>query len=232
MNGLAPHTGKIFEKISTLECIKEYILMGGTALALQLNHRQSEDLDFCRWHKTKNERLEVDWYAIQQQLLLVGETKIGLLESTQCDYLVDGVRVTFLADNKFKQPTGLQKIHYLNNIYLADVESIAVMKLEVITRRNLFRDYYDIYSILKSGISLNNILSKTGRYTFHNLRTRDMLSKLLNAQKPPLDAHFTALSPAYDISFDEIKQFFVEKSKEFIAIGSTSTSSQTPTDYL
>jgi hypothetical protein len=34
------------------------MLMGGTALALQLKHRQSEDLDFCRWHKIKNERLE------------------------------------------------------------------------------------------------------------------------------------------------------------------------------
>ena len=60
MNGLAPHTEKIFKEISLLECVKNYMLMGGTALSLQLNHRHSEDLDFCRWHKTKNERLEVD----------------------------------------------------------------------------------------------------------------------------------------------------------------------------
>jgi len=216
MNGLAPHTEKIFEKLSHLECVKDYILMGGTALALQLKHRQSEDLDFCRWHTKKNERLEVNWYAIQQELLTLGDTKVALVENTQCDLLVEGVRVTFLADNKFKQPENLQKIHYINNIYLADVESIAIMKMEVMTHRNVFRDYYDMYSILKSGINIGNILSKTGKYTFHNLRTRDMLSLLLNAKKPPVDVNFAALSPVYDISFDEIKHFFVEKAKNLM----------------
>ena len=216
MNGLTPYTEKIFEKLSLLECVKDYLLMGGTALALQLNHRQSEDLDFCRWHKTKNERLEVDWHRIQPQLSTIGDTKIVLLENTQCDFLVEGVRITFLADNTFKQPEGLRKIHCLNNIYLADIESIAVMKMEVMTHRNVFRDYYDMYSILKSGVSLSDILAKTGKYTFHNLRTRDMLSLLFNAHKPPVDVHFNALSPVYNLSFDEMKQFFVEKAKEFV----------------
>ena len=55
--GLAPHTGKIFEGISKLECIKPFVLVGGTALSLQLHTRQSEDLDFMRW---KNGKLE-DW---------------------------------------------------------------------------------------------------------------------------------------------------------------------------
>jgi predicted nucleotidyltransferase component of viral defense system len=216
MNGLSKHTEKIFERISLLECIKDYILIGGTALALQLNHRQSEDLDFCRWHKTKNERLEVDWYHIQQQLSTVGDTKITLLENTQCDFLVEGVRITFLTDNKFKQPVGLQKIHCLNNIYFVDIESIAVMKMEVMTHRNVFRDYYDMYSILKSGVDLRDILIKTGKYISHNLRTKDMLSLLLNAQKPPFDANFTTMSPIYNISFDEMKHFFIEKAKEFV----------------
>jgi len=216
MNGLAPHTKKVFEKISFLECVKEYMLIGGTALALQLNHRQSEDLDFCRWHKTKNERLEVDWFNIQQQLSTVGETKITLLENTQCDFLVEKVRVTFFVDNKFKQPTGLQKIHCLNNVYLADIESIAVMKMEVITHRNVFRDYYDMYSILKSGVNLKDILLKTGKYTSHNLRSKDILSLLINAQKPPFDAAFTTMSPIYNISFDEMKHFFIEKAKDLV----------------
>jgi predicted nucleotidyltransferase component of viral defense system len=216
MNGLTEHTEKIFEKISLLECVNEYMLMGGTALALQLKHRQSEDLDFCRWHKTKNEPLDVDWYNIQQQLLSIGSTQISLLAKTQCDFLVDGVRITFLSDNKFKQPEGLRKIHCLNNIYLVDIESIAVMKLEVMAHRNVFRDYYDLYAILKSGVDFSDILSKTRKYTFHNLRTKDILSLLLNAQQP-LDHNFNALSPIYNISFDEMKQFFIEKANEFIA---------------
>ena len=216
MNGLAPHTEKIFKGISLLECVNDYILMGGTALALQLKHRLSEDLDFCRWHKTKKQQLKVDWQTIQQQLATIGETKIVMLDATQCDFLVDGVRITFLDDNKFKEPKGLQKIDYLNNIYIADIETIAVMKLEVMTHRNQFRDYYDLYSILKNDIPLSDIFAKTGAYTFHNLRTRDMLAVILNPQKPPVDANFSAMSPIYDISFEEIKQFLIEKAKEFV----------------
>ena len=216
MNGLTPLTEKIFEQISLLECVKDYILMGGTALALQLKHRLSEDLDFCCWHKTKNERLKVKWHIIQQQLSTIGETKIVLLDHTQCDFLINNVRVTFFVDNKFKQPIELNKIHFLNNIYLADIESIAVMKMEVMTRRTLYRDYYDMYSILKTGVSLGNILAKTGKYTFYNLRTRDMLAVLLNAQKPPLDKSFKAMMPIYKISFEEMKQFFIETAKEFV----------------
>ena len=43
MNGLAPYTAEVFEELSTLTCVKDYCLIGGTALALQLNHRLSED---------------------------------------------------------------------------------------------------------------------------------------------------------------------------------------------
>ena len=51
---LAPHTGKIFKSISKLECIKNYTLVGGTALSLQIETRQSEDLDFMKWLTKRN----------------------------------------------------------------------------------------------------------------------------------------------------------------------------------
>ena len=46
MNGLAPQTSEVFERITCLECIKSFVLVGGTALALQYGHRVSVDLDF------------------------------------------------------------------------------------------------------------------------------------------------------------------------------------------
>ena len=36
MKGLAPHTLQIFEAVSQLDCIKPYLLVGGTALSLQI----------------------------------------------------------------------------------------------------------------------------------------------------------------------------------------------------
>lgn len=35
MKGLAPHTLQVFEAVSKLDCIKSYLLVGGTALSLQ-----------------------------------------------------------------------------------------------------------------------------------------------------------------------------------------------------
>ena len=35
MKGLAPHTSRIFNAVSELECIKPYLLVGGTALPIQ-----------------------------------------------------------------------------------------------------------------------------------------------------------------------------------------------------
>ena len=37
---LAPQTGRIIEAISRLECIKPFVLIGGTALSIQLKTRQ------------------------------------------------------------------------------------------------------------------------------------------------------------------------------------------------
>lgn len=45
MKGLAPHTLQVFEAVSKLDCIKSYLLVGGTALSLQMGTRQSEDLE-------------------------------------------------------------------------------------------------------------------------------------------------------------------------------------------
>ena len=67
MKGLAPYTQAIFEAVSNLECIKPYLLVGGTALSLQIGTRQSEDLDFMKWRTSKTENMEVAWFQIEKQ---------------------------------------------------------------------------------------------------------------------------------------------------------------------
>ena len=73
MKGLAPHTRQIFEAVSKLDCIKPYLLVGGTALSLQIGTRQSEDLDFMKWRTSNAEKMEVAWYQIEKELATVGE---------------------------------------------------------------------------------------------------------------------------------------------------------------
>ena len=48
MKGIARHTEAIIGPVSRLDCLNGWVLAGGTALAVQLGHRLSEDLDFMR----------------------------------------------------------------------------------------------------------------------------------------------------------------------------------------
>ncbi len=73
--GLTEKIDAIIEKVATMESIKPYILGGGTALAMQIGHRKSEDLDFMMWRKSKTEKPEVDWTVIEKELI----EKIGEL---------------------------------------------------------------------------------------------------------------------------------------------------------
>jgi hypothetical protein len=131
--------------------------------------------------------------------------------------IVDDVKITFLSDNRLKAPETLQKKPVINNLKMADVKTIGVMKLEVISRRSVFRDFYDIYSILKSGISLIEILTVTGKYTSHNLRTRDMVSLLLNTEYVIADQKFyKELNPLYNVSIDEIRDYIKVQLQELV----------------
>ena len=140
MKGLAPHTQQIFEAVSELDSIKSYLLVGGTALTLQINTRQSEDLDFMRWRTSKTEKMEV---------ATIGEIQHkDILDINHVEYLVSGVKFSFYACPKYSPV--VTPVNFLNNLKIADVKSIGAMKMEVMLRRSNFRDYYDIYSILKS----------------------------------------------------------------------------------
>ena len=157
---LAPHTGKVFEAISRLECIKPYTLVGGTALSLQIGKRQSEDLDFMKWLSKKGEKPEVDWPAIKKELESIGEIRnyeIGSFDFASFNF--EGVNLSFYAAPR-KAIKSMVRIPYLNNLCLADMESIGAMKMETMLRRSKFRDYYDIYSILLEGGDINKMIAE------------------------------------------------------------------------
>lgn len=205
MNGLAPHTGQIFEAISRLECIKPYVLVGGTALSLQLGTRQSEDLDFMSWRKTRNEKREVDWPTIRKELEQIGTIeKCDILDLDHVEFVVNGVKISFYANPNYSP---LQReIPYLNNLRLADPAAIGAMKMEVMLRRSRFRDYYDIYSLLMAGIDLSSMIEIALKYSGHRLKSKNLLAMLSRSERFAPDNNFVALSPVYDVTPKEIEE--------------------------
>ena len=204
---LAPQTGRIIEAISRLECIKPFVLVGGTALSIQLKTRQSEDLDFMRWKEGKNDTLDIGWPKIQKELETIGSIDdIQLAGFDQALFIVAGVKVSFYAAPRKRSAT-MEEIPYMNNIRMADVESIGIMKMEAMMRRSKFRDYYDIYSILKNGADINTLIPRALEHSGHKMKTKGLMAMLTNGALFKKDEQFTQLQPVYDITSADIETY-------------------------
>ena len=205
--GLAPHTGRIIEGISLLDCISPFVLVGGTALSIQLHTRQSEDLDFMRWKQGRNDNLDINWSELQRQLSAIGKVEdVDISGFDQVTFIVDGVKVSFYAAPRQRIPT-MQEIPYLNNIRLADIKSIAIMKMETMMRRNKFRDYYDIYSILKQGVNIHELIPAALEHSGHKLKAKGLMAMLTNGLLFRKDESFSHLRPTYDVSSTDIQEY-------------------------
>ena len=208
---LAPQTGRIIEAISRLECIKPFVLVGGTALSIQLKTRQSEDLDFMRWKEGKDDTLDIEWPKIQKELETVGNIDaIQVMGFDQVLFIVEGVKVSFYAAPR-KRIATMEEIPYMNNIRMADVESIGIMKMEAMMRRSKFRDYYDIYSILKNGADINTLIPRALEHFGHKLKSKGLMAMLTNGALFKKDEQFTQLQPVYDVTSTDIQKYIKTK---------------------
>jgi len=215
MKGLSKNLEKVFEQISKFECIKNYTLIGGTALALQLGHRLSEDLDFCKWRKNKKKLIRIDeWKIIERELLMIGDVEVNILDDNHIDFKVNGIKITFYADNEFKEPRELVKQQFLNNVKIADVLSIGILKAATMLHRNSHRDYYDIYSILQSGVSLKEIVYGATYCTEYKLKTKNIITMLIDSKYVKIDKQFQELNPVYDFNLAFLEKGISEKIKE------------------
>lgn len=205
MQGLSDDTNEIFQSVSKLNCIKEYILIGGTALALQIGHRLSEDLDFCIWPLPGKSK--IIWPQIRDELSLIFKlVEPDILGFDQVNFYADNIKLSFYSNHLYRSPV-LQPINFLNNIRIPDIETIGVMKLEVMLRRSIFRDYYDIYSILKEGISLKSMINRATQYSKHILKTKDILNFISDGNNFKKEKQFNFLKPKYYVSEKDIEKY-------------------------
>jgi Nucleotidyl transferase AbiEii toxin, Type IV TA system len=205
MQGLSDDTIKVFESVSKLNCIKDYFLIGGTALALQTGHRLSEDLDFCKWPLPG--KSDIDWPQILKELSSVfNKIEPDILGFNQVNFYADFTKLSFYSNQLYKSPVR-DPIVFLNNIRIPNIETIGVMKLEVMLRRSNFRDYYDIYSIIKAGVSLKSVINGATQYSNHILKTKDILNFISDGNNFRKDKQFDLLKPKYKVSEKEIEDF-------------------------
>lgn len=129
---------------------KDFYLAGGTALALQIGHRDSVDFDFFS-------KKDIDTNEVFAKLKEVFKgykiVKVQEEENTLTVIIDENIAVSFFG-YKYKLIKPLVKEEYFN---LASIEDIGCMKLSAIIGRKSNKDYIDIYYILQK-VKLRYIL--------------------------------------------------------------------------
>jgi len=204
--GLRQETIPVFEAVSQMEVIKDLYLCGGTAQSLQMMHRKSEDLDF-ELLGLRKERPMLDFSAISTEVTRVfPDCKKEFFGKNQLQIFVNGnVKLSFFRPENSVPELGKGFVY--NNIVTPSLQELLGMKLFTIAVRSAFRDYYDIYALLKQDYDLAKGVEYAGKFSRHTIHSKFIYSILLNENYFSKPESFSLLEPKYDVSTADIAKF-------------------------
>ncbi len=182
------------------ECpfLEKYVLVGGSALALYLCHRKSEDLDFFTYDDSFDKKEIFEYIQSFKNKEILNQT------DEQIDLLLDGVKVTFFnAKWEFLKPEKIEKFN------LSSLQSIGAMKVNVMFLRAKYRDYYDLYFLLKNGMSLRKMFEYS-QHILEGINFKLFAVALLYIDDIE-DDNIAYLEPKEHISKEKIRDFFQKK---------------------
>lgn len=198
---LAHPTADVLHKFSTLESMQSFYLSGGTALALLLGHRESEDLDFFTQELFNQELL-------QSHLINIGSLDdVQIAEGTLNAYL-DTVKLQFLyyPYNLLEEPTIWQ------GIKISSFIDIACTKVITISSRGSKKDFVDMYFILQE-LSLEHLFLKLDEkykdVSYNHVHLLKSLTYFDDADKQPMPRMHQ------DVSWEQVKELIISKVKQF-----------------
>jgi predicted nucleotidyltransferase component of viral defense system len=189
---LAAPARAVLEQITGKAFLEHFYLVGGTALALQLGHRISVDLDFFA-------PSDFSLAALKEALPAVGKYTLTNEEPGTLDGMLDDVKLTFL---RYPYPLLFDLVTW-NGMPMADPRDIAAMKLSAISSRGSRKDFIDLYVLLNRyhlSELINLFEKKYSGVTYNKLHLLKSLTYFDDAEEEPMP---TMLHP---ISWEEVKR--------------------------
>jgi len=134
-------------RLKTFDLLRDFknegVLAGGTAIALQIKHRKSFDFDIFLEKEIDNSFTRKITRVFGPGLQKIRQTKDQITFFTK-----DNISITFVY-HPYKPLYPLVKT---DSISLFDLRDLASNKAYTVGRRGVWRDYFDIFSLLKNGI--------------------------------------------------------------------------------
>jgi hypothetical protein len=161
---------ELLHELQNIPVLKEHYLAGGTALALQIGHRKSTDIDIFTNKKQNNGIIlnELKDKFKYYDILNIENNGIQLnIKNIKVDII--GMNLNILENPKNE-----------DGIYYYGKQDISAMKLRAIMFRDKFRDYVDIVYLMKDIPFKNMAEFYKKKYNENNITLLKM--KIINTQ--------------------------------------------------
>lgn len=177
-----------------------WYLAGGTALALQVGHRKSVDLDFFTHDKDFNSDELLEHFMSGQDWL----TDINRKNTIYGELF--GAKVSFIAYPFF---VSAEEPVLFGSIKILKPADIAVMKIIAISQRGKKRDFFDLYWLAHHGESLEKTIPKLkSQYPFVAHDYHHILKSLVYFEDAESDL---APETNFKASWQDVKKYFIDQ---------------------
>lgn len=195
---LPKETHAAFKLLSQHAWLKEgkWYLAGGTALALQCDHRVSFDLDFF----TPEKEFDADFIirSLSQQGWQTTRRDEGTLYGE-----LQGAKISFIAYPFF---VPRQPFLVYEHIHLVDARDIMVMKIIAISQRCKKRDFFDLYWYVSHREPLLDIIKRVDeQFPNRNHNYHHIIKSLMYFEEAEEDPEPQVF---FDASWEQVKFHF------------------------
>ena len=216
---LKKETEDAWRKLRERPELNGFVLVGGSALALQIHHRESEDLDFA-WPQAKLPRAQLELLrANLPEIQFVPEDDpIAVREADDCgmdlrdfsqNYLIhNDVRATFFVLERAERQVIGEGIG--QPLRVASMDEIFALKALVCSKRSKTRDWFDLYILMQDyGYTFDQfhqVFVETGAKNSYDVA----VSRLCSGKPNTKDEGFFSLLPNPP-TLEIMNRFFTER---------------------
>jgi hypothetical protein len=203
---LPENVWKLLLGLSGLGAMRSSYLAGGTALPIQLGHRISADLDFFSPE-------DPQYTLLLDQMLKLGISALVIAQTPRhWELIVENVKVDFLREIlPLKFPLITVDCEG-GRFQMADVKDIGLVKMHSIAGRGAKKDFFDLYCLTRSAVSLEELLEliadEYARVRFNKLL---FLKGLIDFEEADRDAEPVML---WKVGWEQVKKELTEEVKK------------------
>lgn len=177
-----------------------FYLAGGTALALQMGHRRSIDLDFF------SETDELSFHTRQEIIRRLSALRMEVIENSDGNLVcnLNGVMCGFFS---YAYPL-LEETLDIGGLRMASLIDIGLMKCDALITRGSRKDFYDLYFVNRR-VRLEELLELSAKkYAYYRDFPMTVLTHMVQFEKADRDVQPEMVE---NVPWEEVRAFFLEQ---------------------